>query len=533
MPPELGYLLEDRCTRLDVRVAGGEERRHPGGVQGVQENPGPPSLHDVESQFLPLFVFFVPEPQDTRRHTIVGVDVTAEDASPDFPVLLQVPHPVDRLQSLPHRGLEGIVLSGVSQDVGAGRRGVDPGTEMIEDTLAGPSGGFYGPMAPLRNRVLYSANGGSGGALWRSDGTAAGTVFLHEVEVSVMGVEYGGYLYFSGNDTSTGHGSELWRSDGTTAGTEMVKDISPSGSSPGEFEVGGGILYFKADDGDHGQELWRTDGSSGNTSMVADLRAGAGSTSPTLLTWSGGTLYFGCDTDGSFRELCASDGTEANTRLVKEICPGTCATNMFEMVPYAGGVLFDAEDGATGKELWKSNGTGAGTVLYDEVISGPRNGPADTSWDWMSLIWTASRIFFVADDESTGDELWAMPLTGPGAVPDGDWVPGAGMGVERSGASRAADRITLTWGAGSCGGPSLDYAIYEGAIGDFDGYAPVTCSTGGATSWTFTSTHDQAYFLVVPHDGVQEGGYGYDSLGFPRPGASSACLPKANGEVCE
>ena len=139
----------------------------------------------------------------------------------------------------------------------------------------------------------------------------------------------------------------------------------------------------------------------------------------------------------------------------------------------------------------------------------------------------------MADDDSTGDELWAEPLTGPGAVPDGDTVPGAGIGVERSSGFTDADEITLTWEAGSCSPPSLDYAVYEGAVGDYDSHASVTCSTGGATTWTFTTTHDNAYFLIVPHDGVEEGGYGYDSTGYPRPGAASACYPKASGEVCE
>ena len=37
-----------------------------------------------------------------------------------------------------------------------------------------------------------------------------------------------GTLYFSANDNA--HGQELWKSDGTAAGTVMVKDINPGGS---------------------------------------------------------------------------------------------------------------------------------------------------------------------------------------------------------------------------------------------------------------------------------------------------------------
>src|SRR5262249_39719521 len=59
-------------------------------------------------------------------------------------------------------------------------------------------------------------------------------------------------------DDITTHGRELWRSDGTAAGTVLVKDINPgSGSSnPEGLTLSGGHLFFTADDGVHGVELW-------------------------------------------------------------------------------------------------------------------------------------------------------------------------------------------------------------------------------------------------------------------------------------
>jgi ELWxxDGT repeat protein len=71
-------------------------------------------------------------------------------------------------------------------------------------------------------------------------------------------VAIGNIVYFT---TYTGvNGQELWRSDGTAAGTVLVKDIWPgSGSSffyPSLTNVNG-VLYFGANNGVHGQELWR------------------------------------------------------------------------------------------------------------------------------------------------------------------------------------------------------------------------------------------------------------------------------------
>src|SRR5262245_27594320 len=59
------------------------------------------------------------------------------------------------------------------------------------------------------------------------------------------------------------HGTELWKSDGTAAGTVLVKDLNPGplGSlpmDPGFIEVDG-TLFFMASDGIHGLELWKSD----------------------------------------------------------------------------------------------------------------------------------------------------------------------------------------------------------------------------------------------------------------------------------
>ena len=43
--------------------------------------------------------------------------------------------------------------------------------------------------------------------------------------------------------------------------------------------------------------------------------------------------------------------------------------------------------------------------------------------------------------------------------------------------------VTLTWGP-SCLGSDTDFAIYEGATGDFTSHERVQCSTGGLTNAT-------------------------------------------------
>ncbi|WP_232023635.1 Calx-beta domain-containing protein [Microcystis viridis] len=54
----------------------------------------------------------------------------------------------------------------------------------------------------------------------------------------------------------------MWKSDGTAAGTILVGDIRPgsSGSNPQNLRVVGSTLYFTADDGVNGRELWAVSG---------------------------------------------------------------------------------------------------------------------------------------------------------------------------------------------------------------------------------------------------------------------------------
>ena len=66
------------------------------------------------------------------------------------------------------------------------------------------------------------------------------------------------------------NGFELWKSDGTAAGTTLVKDINPgpSESFPGNFVDFSGALFLTANDGATGFELWRSDGTAGGHPAV-------------------------------------------------------------------------------------------------------------------------------------------------------------------------------------------------------------------------------------------------------------------------
>ena len=124
----------------------------------------------------------------------------------------------------------------------------------------------------------------------------------------------GSTAYFAAFDAATG--LELWKSDGTAAGTVMVHEIRPgiNGGNPMELYPFRGRLFFRADDGT-GEELWSTDGTSAGTVQVKDINS-TGDASPTCLAEIKGELWFSANdgTDG-FADIWRTDGTEAGPRL--------------------------------------------------------------------------------------------------------------------------------------------------------------------------------------------------------------------------
>ena len=122
------------------------------------------------------------------------------------------------------------------------------------------------------------------------------------------------------------------------------------------------------------------------------------------------------------------------------------------------------------------------------------------------------------------DSALDIDESGPnaGEVPDGAGLPGQPLTIDRG---ATPGDIVITWGA-SCSAGDTDYGVYEGTQGNWSSTTPVTCSTSGATSWSFTPSAGNRYYLVVPQTENVEGSYGVDSSGVQRTGLSH-CYPQA------
>ena len=95
----------------------------------------------------------------------------------------------------------------------------------------------------------------------------------------------------------------------------------------------------------------------------------------------------------------------------------------------------------------------------------------------------------------------------------------------------SSSEISLSWGD-SCLLSDDDFSVYEGDLDvSFTSHEEVVCGTDGATSHVFEPAGANCYYLVVPHNGINEGSYGNESGG-PRGQGSSACYPM-NTQPCE
>lgn len=182
-----------------------------------------------------------------------------------------------------------------------------------------------------------------------------------------------------------------------------------TGSEPQELTNFNGVLYFTADDGIHGRELWKSDPKTGETKLVFDINPGAASSSPTGLTVMGGLLCFAATEPARGRELWAHSPLLGATDVLKDINPGSGSSAPEDFTVTAAHTLtFTADDGTRGRELWAFVPFDRSIEMVKDITPGPSDPHGDTPPAQLTPV--GEKLFFVANDGTTGYEVWTADL---------------------------------------------------------------------------------------------------------------------------
>ncbi|MDA8610560.1 putative Ig domain-containing protein [Euryarchaeota archaeon] len=301
--------------------------------------------------------------------------------------------------------------------------GTANGTVQVKDINSGTANSDPEQLTVIGNTLFFTAEDGSPGShpsLWKTDGTEAGTVRL--TNPTYPGGPFGLSVM---NDTLYFCNGGLWKSDGTINGTMLVHQESGWGVCRGETTVVGNTIYFAgtASVGNDGIELWKSDGTANGTVQVKDIRSGSPNSMPTDFIAMGNAVYFNANDGIHGRELWKSDGTANGTVLVKDLWNGTLdqTWNGAQQMTVIGNTLYFTSSIATyGNELWKSDGTTNGTMLVKDI----GNGSVGSNPGYLAPV--DNTLFFTADDGTNGRELWKSDGTASGTVMVKDINNGSG-----------------------------------------------------------------------------------------------------------
>jgi|CXWL01.1.fsa_nt_gi ELWxxDGT repeat protein len=274
-----------------------------------------------------------------------------------------------------------------SDGTAASTRLARPGT-ALDTTGLGTEIGF---VAAAGGGVYFLASGGSPSAgLWRTDGTATGTMSYLEQESlggTVSGVVEAGNLDYIfvrgrfGDPVPCG----VWAAP---RGSEAPRCVSvPSVNAKGRTLVHQGQLYFVDGDG-----WFRSQG----LSTAIRLGDGDGTLAPgPALAATSRAVYL-----LRHSSLWATDGTPAGTRQIVET--GKTASHLVAL----GDRLFFNVAGTGGEPgtLWTSDGTESGTRPLIPYPEDRELGPITA---------VASRLFVVTEGPDSWEELWTVDLGSP------------------------------------------------------------------------------------------------------------------------
>ncbi|WP_375771501.1 hypothetical protein NR798_11530 [Archangium gephyra] len=323
-----------------------------------------------------------------------------------------------------------------------GRRGLwrsdgsAAGTSPVKEFPAPPSPASAVPVSELTRvdtRLFFVAGDEAhGGELWVSDGSSGGTRLVKDItpgrgdslayNLTAVGKTLVFFRFVPGTGDAPGS-TELWRSDGTAAGTVRVRDMGPDSSLIYSQVLVGGSLFFVFTDPEHGSELWKTDGTEAGTALVRDLRPGPDSSNPFYLRAVGRYVFFITQASDGLSQLWRTDGSGSGTVLVEAFPPGLDTSNPRLLGVVGGRCLYLTLTNFADHRLYlyrlRVDEAGGVSKRLVSALPNPFAGEPDADPYITTFTVAGSRLFFGLAISTSGPaprdvQLWVTDGTGAG-----------------------------------------------------------------------------------------------------------------------
>lgn len=243
-----------------------------------------------------------------------------------------------------------------------------------------------------------------GRELWISDGTAAGTSLLLDINPGSSGsspfnfFEFNNNLYFTGNDGA----AELWTTDGTAVGTTKV-DLFPAivGDVPNNAVVLGSSVYLTTNQNGTNNQLTEWDGTNAAAIAADAVNASATTFVSDMTTWNGliyAYMDYSPDEPTLGRELYTYNPATDTYTLILDIATGTGNSGISNFTSTATKLYFEAQG-----DLWETDGTTAGTQQVPAAATLGMNG--------VNNLFAFNNEILFEGDNGAGDQLWSLDTT--------------------------------------------------------------------------------------------------------------------------